>query len=95
MGYASRKTEASAIVCFNEEHRERARGARVTMSYRVWPDALADDFRTHASIQGAVAYEWRSAMEGNARDHGRRGEVAEPLSDRGRMRRASVTKVNT
>ena len=55
MGYASRKTEASAIVCFNEEHRERACGARVTMSYRVWPDALAgiDKYRTALTIEKA------------------------------------------
>ena len=37
-----------------------------------------------------VAYEWRSAMEGNARERGRSGEADEPLSDRVRMRRASV-----
>ena len=37
-----------------------------------------------------VACGWRSAMEGNAWEHGRRGEAVEPLSDRRRMPRASV-----
>ena len=33
---------------------------------------LADDFRTHASIQGAVAYEWRSAPMSGVVPHGRK-----------------------
>ena len=67
-------------------------------SVGVWPDALADDFRTHASFQGAAGRLRVSGvvpLKGNARDRSRRGETVEPLSDRVRIRRASVTRVNT
>ena len=44
----------------------------------VWPDALADYFELTPAFRAPAAYEWRSAMEGHARERGRRGEAVEP-----------------
>jgi len=68
MGYAGRKTDGVALVCSDDEYRERARGAIVTMSYRVWLDAFAgiDKYRTAFTIEKAcelVREGQRSSMQ--------------------------------
>ena len=66
----------------------------VPMSYReasvFGPMRSLMIFGLTPAFRAPVTYEWRSAMEGNAWEHGRRGEAVEPLSDRRRMPRASV-----
>ena len=73
----------------------------VPMSYREasvfgpMRSLMISDSRQLSGRRRPVACGWRSAIEGKVRDRSRRGETVEPLSDRVRMRRASVTRVNT